>query len=76
MVGLPDPEMRKFLLHGNVERVRLVLSPHINLGMNLSFNEEEGTFTIGITDLEEPITLPINQQLKLSVKAANAVMGG
>lgn len=75
MAGLPDPENRKFLVPGTVGGVRLALSPHTARGMTLTFREDGKIFDIGSPDGSEAATLPINQQLKLTVRAANKVMG-
>lgn len=75
MAGLPDPEMRKFLVPGTVEGVRLALSPHTAQGLTLTFSEDGKTFDIGSPYGNGFITLPTNQQLKLTVREANTVMG-
>lgn len=75
MAGLPDPEMRKFLVPGTVEGVRLALSPHTAMGMIITFSEDGKTCNIGSPDGTEEVALPTSQQLKLTVREANKVMG-
>lgn len=72
-MSFPDPEMRKFLAKGTAEGVRAALSPHLAAGMTLAFDGDN--FLIGQPG-EDTHTAPINQQLKLTVAAANALFEG
>lgn len=78
MLGLPDPEMRRFLIAGSEDGIRSALSVHRSHGLALSFPDEQ-TFSISVIGDDgegDVVSGPIKQQLKLTVRSANKLMGG
>lgn len=69
-MGLPDPEMRKFLANGTVESVRSALSKHVEDGLEiLSLDDDACLIRLDYTE----VAMPTNQQLKKTVATANGL---
>lgn len=72
MNGLPDPEMRKFLVNGTAQTVKNYLYPYVAQGLSISdINEDECTVTYN----GKSATFPTSQQLKLTISAVNDLVG-
>lgn len=71
MIGLPDPETRKFLANGTADLMQHHIYPHIARGLKIiSVDAEKCKVVYNGKELE----FPTAQQLKLTIAAVNKLL--
>ncbi len=68
MIGLPDPEMRRFLANGTPELVPHAIYPHQARGLKI-VSIDKDTCVVAYTGKE--LKFPTCQQLKLTIREVN-----
>lgn len=71
MIGLPDPEMRKFLAKGTPETVPFAIYPHQARGLKI-ISIDPDTCVVQFNGKE--LKFPTCQQLKVTISEANKLL--
>lgn len=69
--GLPDPEMRKFLVLGDVDKVKYCLIPHCSQGLKITMLTPE---SCTVKFLSKELTFKTDQRMKETIREVNNMM--